>query len=74
MTSTLREGRAELHGRLNAAAYEGRYSRQEAGITGAAHWTRQELCELLAEARDAVIRCPHQTCAYCYQVERKEAL
>ena len=57
---TLREGRAELHDRLNAAAYE-----MADGL-----WSQGELIGLLVEARDAVTRCPHEACAYCYQVER----
>jgi hypothetical protein len=53
---TLREGRAELHDRLNAAAHEGR------------NWTRKELTGLLTEARDTILTCPVEGCAYCWNV------
>ena len=59
MTDRLREGRGELHDRLNAAAYEGKL------------WPRRELEELLSEARDEVVRCPHAECAYCYQLDKE---
>jgi hypothetical protein len=66
----LRLGRAELHDRLNAAAYEGRAGKRERA-DGVAWWSRDELCDLLVEARDAVVRCPHEGCAYCFTAEKE---
>ena len=59
MTTRLRDGHAELADRLNAAAHEGRL------------WSRRELTQLLTQARDAILCCPHEGCAYCWTVEKK---
>ena len=61
-TTRLREGHAELHDRLTKAVQRQRpYSRG----------TWAELAALLAEARDALLKCPHIGCAYYYQVEKE---
>ncbi len=57
---TLREGRADLHQRLNKAA--AMYA-----DTG-----QSQLVALLTDAAKATLTCPHD-CNLCWQVERKEA-
>jgi hypothetical protein len=44
---------------LNAAAFEGKA------------WARRELALLLRQARDAVVKCPHEGCAYCWNAEQE---
>ncbi len=58
---TLREGRADLHQRLDKAA--AMYA-----DTG-----QSQLVALLTDAAKATLTCPYVDCAYCWQVERKEA-
>ncbi len=68
---TLRAGRAHLADRLGAAAVEGRNPDPHAN---AAFWSRAELCDLLVEARDAVLTCPRTPdCTTCFTLEREEA-
>lgn len=67
---TLRAGRADLAERLNKTA--DRASRNPQTTTEVEFWDRVELSILLAEARDAILHCPVEGCAYCYTIEQQE--
>jgi hypothetical protein len=63
--SVVHAGRQELHQRLKERAHLCNFRPDPRAY-------RPSLTELLEEAAQAVLTCPHEGCAYCFHLEREE--